>query len=137
MISKMEPPASQNPKKLIKKASKKHSKSSTPKSGLVVRFLSQNGMPFSSRNAPKITTNPNIVEMGPRASKRWPRAPKMTKNDYFCLPKSRKSHCGNDKTCKQYPKMKTTKRHGGGIARSALDLIRLINTHVILICMRN
>ena len=122
MKFKMEPPATQNRKKLTKtKPSKKHPKRSTPKSVLVVRFWYQNGMSFSSRNAPKITTNPKIVEMGPRASKKCPRASKITENNDFCLPKSRKFHCKNDPKIQKFSKIKPTKRHGGGIARSALD----------------
>ena len=106
----MEPPASQNPKKLKKEGSKKHQKSSTPKSGLVVRFWYQNGGRISSRNAPKITTNPKIVEMGARASKRCPRPPKITKNDDSRLPKSRKSHCGNNSKMQKLSKNEANKK---------------------------
>ena len=91
----MEPPATQNPKKLENK------KLETPKiqhsqkwvSGWV--FVSKWG-DFFVADRPKITTNPKIFEMGPRASKRCPLAPKITKNVDYRLPKSRKSHCTND-----------------------------------------
>ena len=107
----MEPPTTKNPTKTRKtNASKKHPKRSTPKSGLVVRFCPQNGTSFSSRNAPKITTNPKIVEMGPGASKKCPRAPKMTENYDFCLPKSRKCHCKNDPTMLKFSKNEANKK---------------------------
>ena len=51
------------------------------------------------------------------------RAPKITKNNDCRLPKSRKSHCGNNSKMQNYAKMNPTKGHGGGIARSALDNI--------------
>ena len=106
----MEPPAAQNPKKQIKKASKKHPKSSAPKSGSVVRFWSQTGTPLSWRSAPKITTNPKIFEMEPRDSKRCPRAPKITENDYFYVLKSRKSHCKNDPQMQNLSKTEANKK---------------------------
>ncbi len=65
---------------------------------------------FPSRNAPKITTNPKIVEMGARASKKCPRAPKMTENNDFCLPKSRKFHCKNDKKMQALSKIEANKQ---------------------------
>ena len=95
-------------------------------------FLSQNGMGFSFPNAPQIATIPKIIEMEARASKRCPRAPKMIENYNFCLPKYRKSHCKND-FFKILKKMKPTKRHGGGIARSALDTIVLFCSSSILL----
>ena len=110
MRSKMEPPAFPNPKKLITKTLKKHPKSSTPKSRVVVRFLSQNGNTFSWRNAPKITSNPKIVKMGPRASKRCPRAPKMTENNDFCRSKYRTFHCKNDPKIKKISKHEANKK---------------------------
>ena len=88
---------SQNGPKMIPKVIQKQTSEMIQKKSLIiiekVPKMAQKGTPLSHRGAPKITTIPEILKKGPRASKMSSRTSKMTKNHDSDLPKSRKSHC--------------------------------------------
>ena len=104
MGAEIEGQGTQKHKKAKKRGLKKHKKNSTAKSDLWVWFGLQNGWPFRVQNSPKISTIPEIIKMGTRASKVRPRASKIAKSHASDLPKSRKCNCETDK-----------KWHGGGL----------------------